>query len=109
MLNGSTPPKLSASGQKIEQSLPVDLGKGRLRRPERPILGVELRDRGLEIGLLDRLALVGDLDAALRQSLADPFAPAGRKAERRLDRKSTRLTSSPSCAPRIPSSPCTKT
>src|SRR3546814_16709687 len=57
-----------SSDLNVEQGLSVDLGEGRLRGAERQFLGVELRDRDRQVGILDHRAFVLERDPANRRS-----------------------------------------
>src|SRR3546814_1713836 len=83
-INGSARERLSRSAQNIEQRLTVDPRKGRLRRLQRQIRRVELRDRDRQVGVFNRRALVGERDVARRKPVAKAFEPPGRQAERRI-------------------------
>src|SRR3546814_5517177 len=70
-----------SSDLNVEQGLSVDLGEGRLRGAERQFLGVELRDRDRQVGILDHRAFVLERDPAHREAVADAVEAAARQAD----------------------------
>src|SRR3546814_8151296 len=70
-----------SSDLNVEQGLSVDLGEGRLRGAERQFLGVELRDRDRQVGILDHRAFVLERDPAHREAVADAVEAAARRSE----------------------------